>query len=255
MKYNLLKMTQLILSAMDSDEVNDIGDTTESQQVVDIIETVFNEFASEFSFPEQHSLFQMEATTTTTPTILTRPDNVVDVDWFRYNHQLTAENNTDYFELVPVSLTEFIRRMDGYDVDQSNVQQMTFTTDEGQAFTFTIRNDLMPNYFCIVGDKYIICDAFMSSEETNLQKSNTMCFGKLEPTFTRSNTFVPQLDESVFSAFFNECKSQCINDLKQTLNQKTELKARRGQIRLKKNRYDVTVTPGYKDTSPNFGRK
>jgi len=34
MKYTLLKMVQLILSAMDSDEVNGISDTVESLQVV-----------------------------------------------------------------------------------------------------------------------------------------------------------------------------------------------------------------------------
>ena len=243
------------MSAMDSDEVNDIGDTVESQQVVDIIETVFNEFASEYHFPEHHSLFQLEATGSSTPTVLTRPSNAVDIDWFRYNHQLTSENNTDYYELIPIGLEEFIRRMDGYDVDQSNVEQFTFTTDEGQGFTFTVRNDIMPTYFTVIRDKHFLCDAYDSDEETNLQKSKTMCFGKLEPTFTRSNTFVPPFDESVFSAFYNEAKSQCINDLKQTLNQKTEIKARRGQIRINKNRHDFTVSSGYKNQSPNFGRK
>lgn len=255
MKYTLLKMTNFILSAMDSDEVNDIADTVESQQVVDIIETVFNTMSAEYNFPEHHDLYQLEATSSTTPVVLQRPANAVDLEWFRYNHQLSTENNTDFVDIIPVSLTEYINRMDANDVDESNVDQFTFTTDNSETFTFTIRNDLMPSYYTVLRDKYIICDSYDSDEETNLQKSNTMCFGKLEPTFTRSNTFVAPFDESVFSAFYNECKSTCFADLKQTVNTKSELSSRRGQIRIAKNRYDYSIKTGYKDSQPNYGRK
>ena len=46
-KMTLLEMTQNILSAMDSDAVNSIGDTVESLQVADVIvETYYELFAN-----------------------------------------------------------------------------------------------------------------------------------------------------------------------------------------------------------------
>jgi hypothetical protein len=208
MKYNLLKMVQLILSSMDSDEINDISDTAESLQVVDIIETVYNENIGEILYPEHKDFFLLEATSGTTPTVLSRP-----------------------------------------------TEAMTFTNDASQAFVFKILNNKMPQYFTVIGDHYIICDSYISTEESNLQKANTWAYGRLTPTFTASNTFTPDIDEYNFAQFFNECKAQCFADLKQTINPKTEKKSRDGKIRSQHRKWDMRGELDPIKQFRNFGRK
>ena len=255
MKYNLLKITQMILSAMDSDEINDISDTAESLQVVDIIETVFNENASELLYPEHEDFFELAATSATTPTILTRPTNVVDMSWFKYNNSLAATTNDNFVRVNWMEVEAFIDAQNALDIDLSTVENMTFTNSESETFVYKIRNDIWPSYYMLIDDHYVICDAYISSEETNLQKSNTWCYGRLNPTFTRSNTFTPDIDEYNFAQFFNECKSQCFADLKQTINVKSEKKSRDGKIRTQKRKYDLRGDLDPIQQFKNFGRK
>ncbi len=254
MKYTLLKMTQLILSSMDSDEVNDIADTVESAQVVDIIETTYNEFLSDYHFPETHDFFQLEATSSTTPLVLTRPSNVVNMDWFKYNWKLTSESNDNYDLVREVSRLEFMNRTDAFDVDSSNVSTFDITRNS-QTFPINYRNDKMPAYYMVFNDSQIVCDSIDTDEDTNLQKAKTWCHGQLEQTFTRSNTFTPDIDEQTFSAYYNECKAQCFADLKQTINQRLERKVRQEAIRIQKNKHAIPTTTDWVHTFPDYGRK
>jgi hypothetical protein len=81
----LLQMTQNILSAMSSDEVNSISDTTESLQVANAIETVYNNFVGRSELPEHFQYFQLTASNNiTTPTIMYVPNNCRRVDWIKY---------------------------------------------------------------------------------------------------------------------------------------------------------------------------
>jgi hypothetical protein len=255
MKYNLLKMVQLILSSMDSDEINDISDTAESLQVVDIIETVYNENIGEILYPEHKDFFLLEATSGTTPTVLSRPTNVIEMDWFRYNNKLTADTNNDFRDVTFLSIPDFTDRQNSLDIDGSEVEAMTFTNDASQAFVFKILNNKMPQYFTVIGDHYIICDSYISTEESNLQQSNTWAYGRLTPTFTASNTFTPDIDEYNFAQFFNECKAQCFADLKQTINPKTEKKSRDGKIRSQHRKWDMRGELDPIKQFRNFGRK
>ena len=253
MKYTLLKMTQLILSSMDSDEVNDITSTVESKQVVDIIETAYNEMASDYHWPEHHDFFQLDATSSTTPTLLTRPSNLVSMDWFKYNVKLTADSNDNYDLVREVSHLEFIKRMEAFDVDQSNVSTYNLTRNS-QTFPINHLPDKMPSYYMVFSDSEIVCDSIDTDEDTNLQKSKTWCHGQLEQTFTRSNTFVPNIDEATFSTFFNECKATCFADLKQTINPHLERKLRREEIRTQKNKHAIPTTTDNVRNFPNYGR-
>ncbi len=254
MKYTLLKMTQLILSSMDSDEVDSIGDTTESLQVVDIIETVYNEFQSDYHFPEHHDFFQLEATSSTTPLVLTRPTNLVNMDWFKYNTKLTSESNDNYNLIAEVSQLDFISRMEAFDVDSSNVSTFDITRNS-QTFPINYRTDKMPQYYMVFNDSQIVCDSIDTTEDTNLQKAKTWCHGQLEQGFTRSDSFVPNIDEATFSAYFNECKAQCFSDLKQTINQRLERKARQEAVRIQKNKQAIPTTTNRVNTFQNYGRK
>lgn len=78
-------MTQSILSAMDSDEVNSINDTVEASQVAECIRTTYNSMVSRFNLPANNQLIQLTASgSSAQPVLMTMPDGVQRLDWLKY---------------------------------------------------------------------------------------------------------------------------------------------------------------------------
>src|SRR5882762_9586205 len=86
MKRTLLDLTQNILSALNSDEVNSIGDTVESAQVAEIIRTTYYNIMGRAELPEHEKLFNLASSTSSvTPTVMYRPlEGVVKINWIKY---------------------------------------------------------------------------------------------------------------------------------------------------------------------------
>lgn len=85
MKYTVLDMTQSILSAMDSDEINSINDTVEASQVAECIRTTYNSMVSRLNLPANNQLIQLTASgTAAQPVLMTMPDGVQRLDWLKY---------------------------------------------------------------------------------------------------------------------------------------------------------------------------
>ncbi len=85
MKFTLLDMTQNILSAMSSDEVNSISDTTESMQVAQIIKNKYYDIVARGELPEHQELFQLDPSTDgSTPVLMFVPDGVSKIESIRY---------------------------------------------------------------------------------------------------------------------------------------------------------------------------
>ena len=61
MTKTLLDITQEILSEMDSDDVNSISDTVESEQVANIVITVYRDMMSNRNWPHQKGAAVMTA--------------------------------------------------------------------------------------------------------------------------------------------------------------------------------------------------
>ena len=85
MKSTVLNMTQEILSSLSSDEVNSIGDTSESMQVATILKTTFDNIVARGDFGEHSQMFQLDSSTNqSTPVLMTKPDNVSHIEWIKY---------------------------------------------------------------------------------------------------------------------------------------------------------------------------
>lgn len=253
MEYNLLRMTQLILSSMDSDEVNSIDDTVESQQVVDIIETTFNDIVSAIDFPSDWDLFQLtNFGDATRPTLLVIPDNINKIEWAQYDNAIDGATARDFEQLIPMSRFAFFEQMNQLDTADANIYQFDY---EVGSQTFDVRgyNDRFPTYYTTVDNSTLIFDSYHSTYDTTLVGSKTQCYGSIVPTFTRSDTFVPPLDNKHFTILFNEAKSSCWADLKQAQNAKAEQRARRGWVNASRNKSKVKPRPAIYDT-PDFGR-
>src|SRR5882672_472594 len=113
MKYSLLELTQNILSRLDSDEVNSISDTTESQQVAKIVRNTYFNIMSRANLPENKTLFQLTASgDNALPVYMIRPDTVSRIEWIKYN-KMTVTDTSDVYEYVTiVPLQQFLEMTD-----------------------------------------------------------------------------------------------------------------------------------------------
>ncbi len=81
----LLDMTQNVLSALSSDEVNSIGDNVESQQIALILKNKYFDIVNRTELPEHSQLIQLQPSlTSTAPVEMIIPDDVPGIKWIKY---------------------------------------------------------------------------------------------------------------------------------------------------------------------------
>jgi hypothetical protein len=263
MRYTLLEMVQRILSAMDSDEVNSINDTTESYQVALLVEGVYNDLLAESNLPEMGTMFELTTSTDTTkPVLMTVPEDITSLEWVHYNIQEDADDYPNFKTMVFKPLKDFLNLTyaytglddltvaDSFDHDITN----NSVTD---TITFVYRMDVSPTYYTSFDDGTIIFDSYDNTIDlTQLVKAKTQCWGSISPTFTLTDGFVPRLNQSQSSLLMNEAKARAFVELKQANNTNAEGHARRLRVRLRNSKKKMPHQLEHPLSSlPNYGRK
>lgn len=242
MRYTLLEMTQLILSAMDSDEINSISDTTESYQIANMARSVFYDMCVDMNFPCYETLFQLEASgNTAKPVLMTVPVTLVrEVKWVKYDNvdSVLNETNSNYCDVTPLNFHDFLERQRGLRNGTSNVGQMAVVTG-GETFNFMYMTNQFPMYYTTIKDNTFIFDAYRSDLDTTLQKSKTMCMGMQYEVFLLEDSYVPNLEPDQFSYFINKLKVRAFNELKQQENKEAIQETRRQKIVQQKRKRQV----------------
>lgn len=83
--FSLLQMTQNVLARLQSDAVNSINDTPESQLVANIIQQKYYDIAARGMLPEHNSIFQLTASgDPTKPVTMTVPAGITEIQWIKY---------------------------------------------------------------------------------------------------------------------------------------------------------------------------
>jgi len=218
MKKTLLEMTQNILSSMDSEDVNSIGDSLEALQVVDIIETVYFDIIATREIPEHRELLKLTALSDSNyPTHFSYPTNLKEIVRLAYK-----DSDGYYREVTWCNPLDFLNRIDGVQSDYDQV------SDKNGGTTLRITNDEMPSFYTSFDDKYVVLNAYESTVEATLQESKVRAFGTKYPTFDKNDdAFVPDLDASMLPYFLAEAKSMCQSLLKGGSDPKVEQSARR----------------------------
>ena len=110
MKLSLLQMVQDILNDMDSDEVNDIDDTVESAQVAQTIKTCYFEMIGNRNWPHLRKLITMDNYGDPAfPNYLVCPDNVKQLEFFKYEKHKDGETKLDSQEVFWKEPEAFLR--------------------------------------------------------------------------------------------------------------------------------------------------
>jgi hypothetical protein len=256
MRYTLLEMVQLILSAMDSDEVNSISDTVESNQVALLLKSVYYDIATDIRLPEHASLFELNASgDVSKPVQMTIPTNVTKLLSVKYDTKAADETYTNHVDLKFVPFEEFYQRqltLRNWD-DTSDVGEMAIEMN-GESFPLLYLNDKQPQYYTTLGEEIVLFDSYDSSIENTLQKSKTLCTGHLSPAWTMEDSFIPVLEPTQFSYLVNKAKTRAFKELKQQDNDEAAAEARRQKVIVQKRQERTPdVDPIY--YMPRYGRK
>lgn len=245
MRYSLLETVQLILSAMDSDEVNSISDTTESMQVANMSRSVFYDMCVDLNLPCYETLLQLEASgDPAKPVLMTVPTTLVrSIKWVKYDNvdSVLNETNSNYCDVTLMDFDDFLERQRGLRNGTSDVGQMSVVTG-GEAFNFMYMTNQFPLYYTTIKDNTFIFDAYRSDLDTTLQKSKTMCMGMVYQIFLLEDSFVPNLEPDQFSYFINKLKVRAFNELKQVENKEAAIETRRQKIVQQKRKRQVPPT-------------
>lgn len=249
MRYTLLDMVQEILSSMDSDEVNSIGDTTESMQVARIIRTAYFNIIARSNLPEHNGLFSLlSSVDPDSPTLMYRPENAARLEWIKYDKRAEETDSPFYDYVTILPLDQFFDIIHKLNPDQSNVGSMVVNQ-----YTFFFTDDHAPTYCTVLDDDMVIFDSYDSTMDGTLQESKTLCYGRTHPTFSLEDTFTPSLDDQQFPLLLNEAKSLAFLELKQMSHEKAEQESRRQWRSLQKTKSLEKLSDFSK--LPNFGRK
>lgn len=257
MKYTLVRIVQLILSSMDSDEVNSIEDTVESRQIADIVEVTYNDIMSSLDLPEHLDLFELQPSNDVTrPTLMYLPAGVQKIDWVQYDISPPGSTKREMQPVKPRMRYEMFNLMNVLDTANPDIYQYDYVAGVNDTGTFDIRgyNDRNPGFYTSVDDKTLIFDNFDSSVGQTLMGNRTMCYGMLIPPFVRDDQWVAPIDDRNFTILLNEAKDQAFLELKQVQNAKATQRARRGMVQSQRTKAAIPGGAGITN-APGYGRK
>lgn len=255
MQQTLLEIVQDVLASLGSDEVSNINDTTEASDVARIVRRVYYDIVDLANLPIQHTYFQLDATTDNTkPTIMTKPSDVKDIEWIKYNVETLTDTDQRFINIKYLNQADFIDYLHSF--AESETEVLTFDhTIEGNTFTFLYRNDRRPYYWTSFDDNTILFDSYDSTVDTTLQKSKTWCYGEKEYAFELSNTFEPVLTDKQRTLLLNESIATAWQELKQQMHQRAEKTARRQWVNAQGSKKSIPAKEDPLNRAPNFGRK
>lgn len=251
MKYTLLEIVQTVLSSMDSDEINSISDTVESQQVVEIVKNVYDDIVSRGDLNSNKTPFNLVASTDPTkPILMTRPDGIDRIDWLKYNCQQLGDTVPNWVNMEFLPVDVFIDYIHAYNMTDTDVAYFDHLVN-GYTIRFAFKNSIAPKFYTSLDDTTLLFDAYDNTVDTTLQSSKTIGYGAQASTFQKVDTFTPILQPQQFALLIAEAKALAWTELKQTVHQKAEQSARRNWVHLQRTRQSI---PDNTDPNVNFNR-
>ena len=248
MKRSLLKIVQSVLNDLDSDAVNSIGDTVESQQVAQIVQDCYYEMMGNRTWPHTQKVIQLEASTDLAkPNYLKLPENLKELVFFKYEKQKDGEPNIVLGDVKYLYPDEFLHYISNRNSENDNVQVVT----DFNGTKLLIVNNAAPQFYTSFDDTYLVTDAYNSLREDTLQSSRTQALAYIIPSWVEEDEFVPDLPIDAFPALIEEVKSTASIVLRQVANQKAEQKAARQNRWLSRKSWRAQGGVRYMD----FGRK
>lgn len=247
-KKTILDMTQDILSDMNSDEVSSITDTLESMQVAQIIKSTYEDLMSRKNWDHLRKLTQLDASgTTARPTHMRVEEAIKEVVSLNYNKQTSTQTSSKWQPVTYMLPDDFLRHINGRNADQASTDEIEDVT----GVKLLIKNNTAPSYYTSFDDDYIVFDSYDNTVDSTLQASKVQMLAYVQPTFTLSDAFIPDLPAEMFSVLLADAKSTCFTRIKQMPEGKAEQQSRKGMSWASQRAFQVAGGWNF----PNYGRR
>jgi len=248
MKRTLLDMVGEILSDLDSDEVESIDDTVESEQVVLILKSTYYAMMSNRDWPHLRRAIQISSLgDTTKPTHMKIQDGVKELCFLKYNKEKVGASKKDYGSVEYLQPDHFLHKTNQEDSSSVDVQTVV---DTG-GIEVLVRSDRAPTYYTSFDDEYVLFDSFDKGVDATLQESKIQAMAYVMPEWSSADDFIPDLPENAFTALVEEAKSKAALRIGQKADEKAEQEAGRQNRWLARKARRINGGIQY----PDWGRK
>lgn len=244
----LLDIVKSTLSSMNSDDVNDIADTVESTQVALVAKEVYLDLMSQTEWPHLLRDGELDGLgDVNKPNFMEIPNSVYRIKEIKYDVTETGDANKTFRRIEFEEPAKFTARTDAYRTGESNVIEVT-TSNSTTMFVLT---DDFPRFWTTFDNNEVVFNSYNVAEDTTLQASKSKCLFYELPTWTASNTAIPDIDERFFPGYLAEVKRTCHQYFRQQPSIIDEQRARRGLAMLRQEARRVEGS----DTRANYGRR
>lgn len=246
-KMTLLDITQEILSDMNSDEVNSIGDTVEAMQVATVVKRTYFNILNDRLWPSTRALIKLVPYSDSAhPTHMKLQADSVEIDWVKYDIAGVGES-PNYQTMLYKPPHEFVQLLLSRDVGDPATQ----TVLEPSGVPLFIRTDAAPTYYTSFDDETLVFDSFDSTVDSTLQESKIHVYGASEPAWLMEDTFIPIMPAKYFPYLVNEAKSTAFLKIKEVFSQKDDQNAQRQKSWLAQHKYRAQRA----ERLPDYGRR
>jgi len=256
MKYTLLELVQKVLRSIKGETVNTISETQESLDIVSIIQECYYTLLSEVNYPETKRPYQLEATTSSTPTIMEIPASAVTMESLAYNLETLDDTEDNFTPLQWIPLDVMLNMLNGLNTADDNVGTYSLVLDS-DTFIIKHQTDRSPSYYTTINDTQILFDSYDSEVDAFLQKSKTRAFGIVVTDWEDVDDFTPTLDAHQFAILLKMAKAMAWRELKTVENAAEERGVRRLRIKAEAKKYRANQKQfgSYYYNYPNYGRR
>ena len=249
----LLEIVKSTLGSMDSDSVDSIGDTVDSEQVALTAKEQFLEMATYQTVPQFETLTQLIGLgDQDQATVMTLPDGTTDIKDVRYR-RMDTNGNTFFQEVVNLSKEEFLRMQLSLKVGEDNIGENVM---EGN-IRVPYRNDKAPTFWTTFDDEHIVfnsIDTVLLGDNT-LHNDNSLVLAYIVPPFELTDDFMPPVPLKLFPQYLNMIKEVNSYEQRQISN---EVRSRRSERQTSRNRHFGGIADGADKASsathPTYGR-
>ena len=250
-KITLVEIVQDILSDADSDDVNSISDTVEADQCARVVRDCFDQIVDLHDLEHIKTVKQLEATSSSTPNVMDRPEGFHSIEWIKYDIKASASDPQNFEYIDYMEPDRFLERVQSRSTDDSNVTAITLST----GIVVPIITDKAPQVYTVMdtGSDEIVFDSYDSDLETNLQASKSLAYGTQRPTLTLSDTATMVLPRHLETLVKREARALFFDLYKDGTTREVDRTRRRAEVRAQRHRNIIKNTDN--DNRPDYGRK
>lgn len=245
---SILSILNSVLLDMGRSEVNTLGATPEAKRVYSIMQDVYYELCTRNLWPHKTKHLQLSsAADSTKPTKLILPEEVVDLQYIRYN---VAESGqpAEYRMLVHKYPEDFLQLTLSRDSTASNI--VSVTAEDGA--TFFVYNDAAPRYWTSFDEDSVYLDSYVATEESTVQGTKTLAHVAVAPDWPVDADSAVPMPARYVPMYKSMVKAVCFEKIKQVEAVHDTLWSRAAYARFL---HDGSRTDQERPRKPRYGKK